>query len=119
MDCFKHGNLGADICRACQSDGTSNLRSDIREDIAIKIRHYEHVESFGGVRELCGANVDDPVLVFDVLIVCRDLIKHLVKQAVCELHDIVFSEARDLFSVVAACIFKGIANNLLRAGPRD
>ena len=48
-----------------------------------------------------------------------DLVKDFVKEAISDLHDVVFREAGDLLTVVAARIFKRIAHYLLRARPRD
>ena len=77
------------------------------------------IEGRRRIRELGGADVDDPVLVFDLRILRGDLVKDFVKEAISDLHDVVFREAGDLLAIVAARIFKSVAHDLFRAGPRD
>ena len=96
-----------------------DLRRDVGENVAVEIRHHDHVERFGRVGHLGGADVDDPVLVLDLRIFGADLVEDLVEQAVGHLHDVVFGEAGDLLAVVQRGVFEGVADDLLAARPRD
>ena len=59
------------------------------------------------------------MFVFNVWIVCGDLVKHFVKEAIGKLHDVVFRKASDFFAIVAARIFKGMSHNLFRSRTRN
>src|SRR5207245_7584342 len=45
--------------------------------------------------------------------------KDLVEETVGHLHDVVFGEARDLFAIVLARVYKRVAHDLLASRPRD
>jgi len=77
------------------------------------------VESFGSVGQLGGANVHDPMLFFEVRVLGADFIEDLVKQAVGELHNVVFRETGHFFTFVAPCVLEGVANNLFGSRPAD
>ena len=109
----------ADVRRSRQSHRTRNLRRHVRQNVAIQIRHHDHVERFRRVGHLRRADVDNPVLLLDLRILCADLVEDLVEQAVGHLHDVVFGEAGDLLAVVLDGVFEGVADDLLAARPRD
>ena len=109
----------ADIRRARQSHRAGNLRRHIRKDIAVEIRHHDHVERFRRVGHLGRADVHDPVFFLEFRIFRADFIEDLVEQAVGELHDVVFGEAGDLLAVVAARVLEGVADDLLAARAAD
>ena len=56
---------------------------------------------------------------FDAWIFGRDFKKGFVKQAICKLHDVVFSHAGHLFAAILLGVFKGIANDLFRSRLRN
>ena len=49
----------------------------------------------------------------------RDLLERAMEQAVRDLHDVVFGEARDFFTLVRARVLERVANDALAAGARD
>ena len=55
----------------------------------------------------------------DIGILRRDLIEHFVEEAVGDLHDVVFREARDLLAVVPAGVLERIAHDLLASAAGD
>ena len=63
---LEHRAVIADVRRTRQADRAGDLRRDVGEHVAVKIRHHDHVEGFGRVGHLGGADVDDPVLVLDL-----------------------------------------------------
>ena len=111
--------LLADVGGAGEADRAGDLRGDVGEDIAIEVRHDDDVEGFGRVGDLGGADVDDPVFLFDVGIFGADFVEDLVEEAVGHLHDVVFGEAGDLLAVVLHGVLEGVADDLLAAGAGD
>jgi hypothetical protein len=59
------------------------------------------------------------VLFFDLRVLRGNLVEHLVKQAVGELHDVVLREAGHLFPAVPGGILERVADNPLAAAPGD
>ena len=64
------------------SHRTGNLRGDIGENIAVKVRHYDHIKYFRSIGELCGSDVNDPVLILDIGIFLGDLFVDLMKEPI-------------------------------------
>ena len=90
-----------------------------RENVAVEVRHHDHVEGFRRVGHFGGADVDDPGFLLDVGIFGGDLVEDLVEEAVGHLHDVVLHEAGDLLAIVQARVLEGVADDLLAARPRD
>ena len=59
-------------------------------------------KAVGRVGQFGGADIDDPVLLFEIRIFGADFIEDLVEETVGHLHDVVFGEAGDLLAVVLA-----------------
>ena len=116
---LEHRAVVADICRARQANGTGDLCGDVGEHVAVEIRHHDHVEGFGRIGHLGRADVDDPVLVLDLRVLGGDFVERPVEQAVRDLHDVVFGEARDFFALVGAGVLEGVADDAFAAGSRD
>ena len=95
------------------------MRSNIRKNIPVQIGHHDYVKCFGGVGHFGGTDVDDPVLVFDFGVFFGYFIKHLVKQAIGLLHDVVFGETGYFFSAVLLRVFKCVAYDLFTAWAAD
>ena len=62
-----------------ESHGTGDLRSYIREDVAIEIRHDNDVESLRSVGQLGRSNIHDPVLFLEFRVLSPDLIENLME----------------------------------------
>src|SRR5207302_1367824 len=90
---LEHRAPGSDVRGAGEADRASDLRRDVGKNVAVEVRHHDDVESLGRVRQLGGADVDDPVLLLDVRVLRPDLVEDLVKEPVRDLHDVVFGEA--------------------------
>ncbi len=115
VDRLKHRMLRPNVGRAREPHGTRDLGGDVAQDVAIQIWHHDHVEGLRRIGEFGGADIDDPVLVFDRRILGRDLVEDLVEQAVGDLHDVVFGEAGHLLTAVGLRIFEGIPHDPLGA----
>jgi hypothetical protein len=94
VDGFEHGALVADVGRPGQAHRAGDLRRHVGEDVAVQVRHHDHVEGVRRVGHLGGADVHDPDFLLDVRIERADFVEHLVEQAVGHLHDVVLHEAR-------------------------
>ncbi len=105
------------IC-ASQPDRTGDLRGHVGQNVAVKIRHYDHVKGVRRVCQLRGADIHDPVFVLDVVILGGDFVEDPVKQTVGQFHDVVFGEAGNFLAVVSARVLKSITNNFFRARTR-
>ena len=119
VDRLEHRADLADVGRAGQTDRARDLRRDVRQNVAVQIRHHDHLEGLGRIGHLRRADVDDPVLFLDLGVLGTDLVEHLVEQAVGHLHDVVLGEAGHLPATVRARVVEGIAHDFLGARPRD
>ncbi len=119
VDGFEHGAAIADVGGPGKADRPGDLGGDVGEDIAIEVGHDDDVEGFGRVGHFSGTDVDDPEFFFKFGIFSADLIEDLVKQAVGELHDVVFGEAGNFFAIVLAGVFKGVTDDFFGAGAGD
>src|SRR5579862_537614 len=119
MDRFEHRSVSANIGRTSEAYRPRDLRSDIRENISIQVRHDDHIEDFGGIGELGRSNIDDPALIFYSWVFFSDLVEDLMEKSIADLHDVVFHKARHFFSVVMTGIFKSVAYDFFRPRPRD
>src|SRR5262245_11768211 len=109
---LKHCNMLANVCRTCQTNRTRDVCRTIGKDVTVKIWHHHYVESLRSVSQLRGANVNNPMLVLDFGIFLCNLVEDLMEESIRQLHDVVFSEARDFLPVVLSRVFKRIPNNL-------
>jgi hypothetical protein len=112
-------DTAADVGAAGEADRARDLRGHVGEDVAVEVRQDHDVERLGGVGQLGGADVDDPVLGLDLGVLGSDLLEHLVEETVGHLHDVVLGEAGDLLAVVAAGVLEGVADDALAAGSAD
>ncbi len=117
VDRLEHGDMLADVRRGREAHRAGDLGGDVREDVAVEVRHHDDVELLRRVGELRRADVDDPVLLLELRILGADLVEDLVEEAVGELHDVVLGEAGHLAPAVGAGIFERIADDLLGAWP--
>ena len=92
-----------------------DLRRHVAQNVAVQIRHHDHVERFRRVRHLGRADIHDPGFLLDIRILRADLVEHLVEQAVGHLHDVVLHEAGDLLAIVQPRVLERVAHNLLAA----
>ncbi len=115
---LKHRRLGADIGGAGQADRTGDLRRHVRENVAVKIRHDEHVEGRGRIGQFGRANIDDPVFMFQPRVFQGDGLENLVEQTIGELHDVIFGQAGHLAPAVTAGVFESVTHNTLTTGTR-
>ena len=119
VDGFEHGASIADIGAAGESDRSCDLGSDVREDIAVEVRHDDHVEGFWGIGEFCGTDIDNPMFVFDVFVFGGDFIEDFMKQPVGQFHDIVFGKAGDFFATVGTSVLEGVADDFFGSWSGD
>ena len=109
----------ADVGAAREAHAARHLSCDVRNNVAIQIWRHDHIKNFWPRGQPCSANVDDVALLLNIRVLCADLLKHLVKQAIRHLHDVVFDHAGDFFAAIVFGIFKGITHDFLAAGARD
>src|SRR5258706_16157530 len=119
MNSLEHRARIADIRRTCQANRSRYLGSNIGENVTIQVGQNNHIESLRRISELGRADINYPCLISDIRIFLRNLIEDPVKQAIRQLHDIVFHEAGNLLAVMAARILKGVTNDLLTARTTD
>src|SRR5690606_21604350 len=97
---LEHGALVADVGRAGQPYAAGDLRDDVGGDVAVEIGQDDDVKLLGRVGHLGHADVDDPVLGFDVGVFLGHFPENFVEEAVGHLHDVVFRKAGDFLAPV-------------------
>ena len=119
VDRLKHRAAVPDVGRAGQTDRACDLRSHVGKNVPVQVGHDDDVKHLGRVGQLRRADIHDPVLLLDVCVLGADLIKHLVKETVGHLHDVVLGKAGHLLATVGPCILERIPHDLLAARTRN
>ncbi len=88
VDGFEDGAVGAEVGRAHDAKAADEAGAQVRDDVAVQVRHHQHVEPFRVQHELHAGGVDDALVVGDVRKLARDGPDALEKQSVAELHDV-------------------------------
>ena len=73
------GDFGADVGGAREADGAGDLGGDVGEDVAVEVGHDDHVEVFGGIGHFGRADIDDPVVTFDIRVLGGDFVEDFVE----------------------------------------
>ena len=119
VDSLKHRTAVPNVGGAGQPHGAGNLGRHVGQDVAVQIRHHDHVEHLGRVGQLRRADVHNPVLLLDIGIFGPDFVEYLVKEPVGHLHDVVLGEAGHLLAAIGPRVLKRVADDLLGAGAGD
>ena len=110
----------ADVRRTGQPDRPGDLRRHVGEDVAVKVRHHDHVECLGRVRQLGRADVDDPVLCSQISGYSAAISsKTLWNRPSVIFMMLSFVKQVTFLRLLRAGVFEGVADDLLAAGPGD
>src|ERR1019366_1304762 len=104
---------------SCEPDRSGNLGRHVGQYVAIEIRHNDDVEGCRRIGQFRRADIDNPVLFFDVRIFGADLVVDLVEETVGHLHDVVLREAGDLLTAILFRVFEGETHNFLATRARN
>jgi len=119
VDGLEHGHMLADVGTASQAHRAGHFGGDVADDVAIQVAGHNDIETLGPRGQACRTDVDDVVLGLDLGVVNLDFVKHLMKQTIGHLHDVVFGHAGHFFAAMGAGVLEGIAHDLFATGPRD
>lgn len=113
MNSFKHRVMVADIGAACRTDAALDLRCFVSDDVAVQIRQdkYLKLASDGRIDQICGHDVDIPVLRGDARIIRGNLMANPRKIAIGLFHDIGFGHDRHIVLAVCLGVCKGCAGD--------
>ena len=92
--------VGAEVRRADDAEAADQAGAEIRDDVAVQVRHHEHVELPRVHHEVHAGGVDDLLVVRDVGVLARDGADALEEQPVAELHDVGLVDRRHLLPAV-------------------
>ncbi len=88
VDRLEHGDPAPQIGGSHDPEPPDEPRAEIGDDVAVQVRHHEHIELRRVQDQLHARGVDDPLIVLDVRRGPRDLTRALEKEPVAELHDV-------------------------------
>ena len=117
MDSLKHCIFLADICAARRSYAALKFRGFVRDYVAVKVGKNEDLEIGAPlfVNELCGCDVDIPLVCCDFGIFLANLFAEIEELAVGCLDNICFLDNRNSVLVVSPCIVIGKSCDSLSA----
>ena len=119
MDRLKHGAPIPNVGRARQPDRPRNLRRHIGKNIPVQVGHHDHIERLGGIGQLRRPDIHDPVLLLNLRVLHANLIKHLVKETISHLHDVILDKAGHLLPPIGSGVFKRVPNDFFATRPAD
>ena len=116
---FKHGIFAAQVGAGHQSQPADQPAGQIGEDVAVQVRHDQHVILLGMLHQLHAHVVHDPVVCRDIGIFGSDLLEDGEKQPVAHLQDVGLMHTGHASAVIGPRIGKGVADDALAGAARD
>ena len=116
---FEDRHLAPDVRARREAETSHEGARQVGQDVAVHVRHHEHVELFRALHELVRAVVHDQMPRLDVGVVGCDLLEHPLQRPLGQLHDVRLRRARDLGAVLAPRVLEGESRDLLASLHRD
>ena len=119
MDGLEHRALIADVGGAAEPHRSGHFGGDVGNDVAVQVERDDHIEVAWTRSDARRADIDDHVIGDNVRVLAPDLVKHFVKEAVGEFHDVVLRHARHMLAPVDSRVLERVADDPFAAGTRD
>ncbi len=105
---LEHADVAAEIGRADHAEAADQPGAQIRDDVAVEVRHHQHVELLRVHHQVHARRVDDLLVVLDVRIARAPPARTLSRNSPSlELHDVGLVNRRDLLAAVPPRVVEG------------